>query len=203
MSSIDEKIQRAQAAQSARPIHKDVTVSLDSALADERTNLMQEVGRLNREREARGEAVKDTLALAPETADLDKRLNSIARKLRHIDRLEHDSLVTIRGYRIPGPQWMDLKAACPPRLNSAIDRGAGYNVNELTTAALAVGGRIVEGDAEIQRTPEEWTVMLELLSGGEFEKVANLIYQVNVSDSQRRTDELKNYSEAALASDKK
>lgn len=203
MSSTDEKIERAKAAQSARPIHKDVTVSLDSALADERTALMEEVGRLNRERAAREAAASETLALAADTADLDKRLNQIASKLKKIDQVEHDSLVVIRAYRVPGPQWMDMKAAFPPRLNSAIDRGAGYNVNELTTGALVASGRIVEDGAEVERDVEGWTVLLELLSGGEFEKVANLIYQLNVSDSQRRTDELKNYSEAALASDKK
>jgi hypothetical protein len=99
---------------------------------------------------------------------------------------------------VDGPQ-----SCVPARLNSAIDRGAGYNVNTLTTAALVGSGRVLEGDVEAERDVEGWTVLLELLSGGEFEKVANLIYQVNVSDSQRRTDELKNYSEAALASAKK
>jgi hypothetical protein len=114
MSSTDEKIKRAKAAQSVRPIHKDVTVSLDSALSDERAALMEEVGRLNRERAAREAAASETLALAADTADLDKRLNSIASKLKKIDNLERDSLITIRAYRVPGPEWMDLKAAFPP-----------------------------------------------------------------------------------------
>lgn len=201
--SIDDKIARAQAAQSARPIHKDITVSLDSALSDERDTLLQQIGELNREREARVEAASETLALSPEVDDLDKKLNQIGSKLKKIDRLEHDSLVTIRLYRAKGDEWMDLKAACPPRINSAIDRGVGYNVNTLTVAAVAASGVIIEDDTEVSKDLDGWTVLLALLSGGEFEKVADLVYQVNVGDANRRTESLKNFSEAATASAKK
>lgn len=203
MSSLDEKITRAQAAQATRPIHKDVTVSLDSALSDERAALLTEVGRLHTERKAREEKADETLGLVADTSDLDKRLNQIASKLKKIDNLERDTLITIRSYRASGGDWMELKAACPPRLNSAIDRGAGFNVNTLTIAACTKYGRVLDGDKELERSLEEWTVLLELLSGGEFERVVNLVYQVNVADALNRTETLKNYSEAALASEKK
>lgn len=203
MSSLDEKIARAQAAQSTRPIHKDITVSLDSALSEERESLLLELGRLDTERQGREAKAAETLGLVADTADLEKRINQIAAKLKKIDALERDTLITIRAYRMSGGDWMELKAGCPARLNSAIDRGAGYNVNALTIAACAGFGRVVDGDTEIERSLDEWTVLLELLSGGEFEKVANLVYQVNVYDSIHRTEILKNSYEATLASDKK
>ena len=203
MSSIDEKVGRAQAAQSARPIYKEIVVSLDSVLADERTELIRQIGAVNAERQSIIDAASGTLALAPDTSAVDKRANALAAKVKKIDRLEQDSLVTIRVYRLPGDKWLDLKAACPPRLNSAIDQGAGYNVSTLTVAACAEAGRIVEGDEEITRTTDEWVALLALLSGGEFELVADLVYQVNVWDSKKRTDDLKKYSKAATASAKK
>jgi hypothetical protein len=203
MSSYGEKIVRAQAAQSARPIYKDVTVSLDSALADERAELIRQIGALNQERQSIVDAAKGVLTLSPDTSAVDKKANAIAAKIKKIDRLEQDSLITVRVYRAKGDEWMDLKAGNPARLNSAIDRGVGYNVNTLTVAACVLHGRVVEGEQESQPTQDEWASLFALLAGGEFERIVDLVYQVNVADSQQRTESLKNYFEAATASAKK
>ena len=203
MSSIDEKIARAQAAQSARPIFKDVTVSLDSQLADERAALLQQLGVLNQERQALVDAAKGTLTLAPDTAAMDKEANAVAAKIKKIDRLEQDSLVTIRVYRLKGDQWIDTVAGHPARGNSAIDRGVGYNVNTLTVAVLVTHGRIIDGDKEVTRTLDEWAVLTGLLAGGDFVRIVNAVFEINVLDAQKRTESLKNSFEAATASAKK
>lgn len=203
MSSFGDKIGKAQAAQAARPAYKDVTVSLDSHLVDEREKLLADLAALDKQRDTILAAVADTLALKPDTSSIDRKMNAITRKLEKLDEAEQDTLVTIRIYRAPGDEWMDLKAACPARANSAIDRGVGYNINTLTKAACVKYGRVVDGDTETVQTLEEWESFFPLLAGSEFERICDVTYGVNVGESQRRTEALKKASAVAAAYAKK
>ncbi|MBS1674644.1 MAG: hypothetical protein JSS74_11860, partial [Actinobacteria bacterium] len=127
--SFEDKIARAQAAQEARPRYKEVPVSLESELSEERDRLMQQIGELTAEREQIIAAAAGVLTLAPDTRTVDRKLNQVAKKIQHIDELDRDNLITVRVYKLGGDAWLDLVAGHPPRGNSAIDLGSGYNVN--------------------------------------------------------------------------
>lgn len=200
--SFEDKIARAQAAQEARPRYKEVPVSLESELSEERDRLMQQIGELTAEREQIIAAAAGVLTLAPDTRTVDRKLNQVAKKIQHIDELDRDNLITVRVYKLGGDAWLDLVAGHPPRGNSAIDLGSGYNVNTGTLAALITHGRVVDDGEERQLTDAQWAALIELI-GGQFMALADAVYEVNVRDAQKRTAALKNSFEAALASAKK
>lgn len=200
--SFDEKVARAKAAQEQAPAHKDVPVSLDSPLTEERGRVLGELGTLGKERE-RVLAQEQRLTMAPDTSSIDARMNELGERLKQIDELDQENLITVRLYRHRGGDWLDLVAGHPPRLNSAMDRQLGYNVNTGTIAALVSHGRILDGDEELVRDDTTWITLTELLSGGEFVKLANAVCDLNFVDAQNRTAALKNFSGAALASDQK
>lgn len=203
MSSISEKIAAAKAAQEKNRPHVDVTVSLDTSLQEERDRLNAEADQLDVERARIVKSASETLALEPDTTAVDKRLKSVEAKLAKLDDIERDRLVTICIYRAPGDQWFELKAAHPARLNSVLDRSVEYNTLTLTKAAVQQYGVIIDGQTETPPTDDEWAEIWPLLSGGAFSEIADAVYGLNVGESLRQVERLKNSFEAATASAKK
>jgi len=190
--SISEKIAAAKAQQEKTPSHKDLVLSLDSSLVEERNRLLSERESLKGEREARISIAAGTLALAPDTDGVDKKIAAVDRKLAKVDEADRESLVTFRLYRAPGDEWFDMKATHPVRVNSAIDRGVGYNTSTLTKEAAQRFAFVADGDTETQPTEDEWADMWPLLAGGEFEQLVDAVYVLNVADSRERVERLKN-----------
>lgn len=190
--SLDDKINAAKNAQEKNPPHKDVTVTLDATLLEERNAILAELSRLDVQREAIIAEASQSLALNPDTAGVDKQVASAERKLKKLDAQEKDTLVTIRVYRYRGDEWFVIKSLNPPRVNSAMDRAVGYDVATLTKQAVETKGVIVDGGTESQPTETQWADLWPLLAGAGFEALADAVYVLNSAEPLERVERLKN-----------
>ena len=200
MSTFAEK--KAAALAAKRP-HRDVTVTLDIGLSEERTALIKAHSALTDEREAILKSDDRRLTSVPDTTDVDKRIAAIDKKVMALAKREAGTLVTLRFYKVPGDEWADLTATHPIRENSTLDRRFGYNMHGVCRASAVTYGRVLDGDIELEQSEAEWDEIWHLLGGSEFSDVANAIYNQNEFEPAQRLERLKNFSEAATASAKK
>lgn len=203
MSSIDEKIARAKKAQEEHRPFRDVPVTLDTEVSDERNALLDEWESLNGERRRMLEPDDQRLAMAPDTSEVDKKLKAVDRKLQAVNARQLDTLIIVRVYKLPGDAWAELVARNPRREGVKFDEEHGYNIHAVTKHAVAAFGRLVEGDEVKPLEPEQWEAIWPLLGGNEFGDIADQVYFLNILEPALRSARLKNSYEAALASAKK
>ena len=174
MSTFAEKKAAAKAA--ARKF-KDVVVSLDAGLSDERDELTQQLA-----------AAKDTK---------DKRLtqkadtSKIEARIAEIEAAERDTLTTVRLYRLDPFAWVKLQGA------------NGFDLKATCMASLPEHARVLDGDTELEQTAEEWAELFTLTSVPDLTNVFNAVYELNVDEPAQRLERVKNSLEAATASAKK
>jgi hypothetical protein len=157
--------------------YRDVTVMLDGEKAIERDALIEEItkaadapvdGRLGKD------PVKETRA-----------------KLEALEDEMRDSLVTIRVRALPTDKWNKICAAHPARDGVAVDKTKGYNIVEVTKAAVETGGHLVEDGKTETVEAAEWPAFWEALSGGDFDRFWFAIYGLNEQDGWLGVDFLK------------
>ena len=174
MSTFAEKKAKAKA---AKPKFKDVVVSLDAGLSDERDELLRQIA-----------AAKDTkdkrLTQKVDTAALEARI-------AEIEAQERDSLTTVRLYRLDPLEWMELQSA------------NGFDLTKTCSASLPEHARVLDGETELVQTADEWAELFTLTSAPDLTNVLNAVYELNVNEPAERLARVKNSSEAATASAKK
>lgn len=183
--------EKLAAAKAARP-YRDQAIILDQPISDEIAALEAEL----------------------ETADSDSRLasKSPAEEIQErLDELAEEgaaSTETIRVYRMPGRDWVNLTSKCPLRPEVAVDRAYGYNVDAVIEAALRyrdpkTGATYAfrrDGDSNVEITDDEWTELFSVISGREFGLIRDAVYVLNEYEPQERLNELVKGSGAASRS---
>lgn len=196
------------AAQAAPPEHRDVSVVLDRAVAEQVDALNARIVQLETEHDEkaegfeaeREEVLRDQRFSDPRPAEIDARatetLEALQEQIRNLaeerDALVEGTLVTLRFTKLPGQAWSGITSHHPMRVNVTIDRLAQYNYHEAAKEAAAYvdpdtgtryGVRVTRDDDgnEALETleAEQWATLLELLSGGEFERIAQALFDMN------------------------
>lgn len=103
-------------------------------------------------------------------------------------------VVALKFYRSDGKVWTGITAKCPARIHSPIDRQYGYDYQLAARAAAVVDGRVMDGEKELKRTPEQWDALFDVLAGGDLEKIHSAVWQLNAYDPQVRLVEAKKAS---------
>lgn len=200
MATFAEK--KAAAKKAARSF-KDVTVSMDAGLSAERDTLMQSRADLQHELEGLQNPSDQRLAQKPDTTAVDAKITAVDKKLAKIVKQEHDTLVTIRVYKIPPVEWGDLTVEHPPRKGVELDANFGCDMRAVCRAAAVDHARIIDGTDELAQTAEEWDENWLLVSTPDFNEFVEAVFHVNVAEPAMRLVRLKNSYEAATASNKK
>jgi len=118
-------------------------------------------------------------------SDLDALLDAAKeRKTAEPDSRTHEVLIgedvwTLRFDAMDSRAWGDVTAANPLRPDSPIDRRYGYDFNGAArSAAPLCGVRVVDGKDE-SLTPAQWEKVFDIISGGESNKIASDIFEMN------------------------
>ncbi|MGY2747206.1 hypothetical protein [Arthrobacter sp. UYCu723] len=170
MSKLKQKTDRATFK------YRDVTVMLDGEKAVERDALI--------ELTQAAEPPADSRLGKDPAAEAKKKLAALEDEMR-------ESLVTIRIRALDTDRWNAICAAQPPREGVALDRPKGYNVVEVTKAAVEAGGHMIEDGKTEPVDPTEWPAFWESLSGGDFDRFWFAVYGLNEQDGWLGVDFLK------------
>lgn len=187
MSGFSERLAAAKAA--PRPT-KDVQVLLDDDLAAKREALQNEIDAV------RAESEND-----PRLTGVNPTEGKLQKKLDALLKASDEALVTLRFTRLPGDKWADITARCPVRVDAPIDRQYGYNMQAASMIAAPLCGVRVEGDVEVpltvtkatEETPavNEWADLFTTITGHEFIRIMDAIYEMNEYAPAERINSLK------------
>lgn len=183
MTSFSDRLKAAQAAP-AKTI--TVPVLIDGAISARIAELEAEIRSLDVQRDDRLTAPDPTQKLRDEIAALEDAAA--------------DSVVDLVFERLPGDLWADLTARNPMRVDSAIDREFGYNVDGATfSACLAERGghafawRIDDDGSTATLSDDEWQALLfgGVLSGHDVENIRDAVFTLNEWEPQQKLDAAK------------
>jgi len=111
-------------------------------------------------------------------------------------------LRTFRFKEMEGPDWAELTARHPVRLESIVDRQYGYNFHAVCKDAARYSGTVLEDDGEyVKVKPDTWKKMWPQLTGHDFTKLCDAIWSLNEWEPSQRVERL--LKESGLASDSK
>lgn len=181
MSTFSERLAAAKAAE--KPA-REVVITLDSGLSEQRAELQEKI--------ARAEAEKDDRLGLKSLAD------DLREQLEELNLAAADSLITLRFTRVSGADWAELTARCPVRLDAAIDRQYGYNMHAVCKLAAPLSGVLVDGDEVSTLSADEWADLFNTISGFEFMRIVDAIYELNEYEPAVRVNELKKELSARL-----
>lgn len=174
MTTFSERL--AAAKQAPKPF-REVTVTLDADIAEQREQLRSQIEFERKNNDAR-------LAVKSKADELQEQLDEL-------NELVSESLVTLRFTRLSGVEWAELTARCPVRLDAAIDRQYGYNMHAVCRLAAPLsGGILVEGEVN-SLSDSEWVDLFETVSGFEFNRIVDAIYELNEYEPAMRVSALK------------
>lgn len=185
MSNFKERLTAAKDA--AKP-YRDVVVSLDADISEQRALLRSQIDAARKSNDAR-------LAAKSEADELQEKLDEL-------NELVAESLVTLRFTRLSGVEWAEITARCPMRLDAPIDRQYGYNMHSACKLAAPVsGGRLEDGvvvPLEVTDQVNEWQILFDTISGHEFSIIVDAIYELNEYEPAARITQLKKESATLL-----
>jgi len=99
-----------------------------------------------------------------------------------------------------GPDWAELTARHPVRLESPVDRQYGYNFAGVCKDAAKFSGRLHEGDEWVKVDPKTWDKLWPALSGHDVNVLYNAIWSLNEWEPSQRVERLKKESRLAAGS---
>jgi hypothetical protein len=173
---------RLAAAKTAKPRFRDVSVVLDSDVAEQIATLEAE-----RDEAAAKHAEDARFGMVDPSVELGDKID----KLRESAVDETDVL---RFYKMDGLAWAALIAEHPPRPNVLLDLRYGFNLHAVVPNVAPQTGRVVDGDEELTLTREEWKDLLSILSGYEVERIADAVFTLNEWDPQQAVERAKKAS---------
>jgi hypothetical protein len=202
--SISDLLGRAKA---APPEHRDVSVVLERAVAEQLDALNRRIGELEQQHDdaaagfdaERADLDRDIRMADPRPAELAGRekdtLDGLRTQITELEQ-ERDALLdgvvlTLRFTKLPGQAWSEITSRNPARIDVSIDRIYGYNYHETAKQAAPYvddegrhyGQRVTAADdgSEVLEDiePEHWADLFTLLAGGEFERIATLLFEMN------------------------
>jgi hypothetical protein len=156
--------------------YRDVTVMLDGEKAAERDALIEAIA-------ASQDPVDSRITVDP-AADARKALAALEDEMR-------EALVTVRLRALPTDKWNAIVAKFPPRDGVAADQRKGWDVVEVTKAAVEAGGHLIEDGKTEPVDADEWPAFWESLSGGDFDRFWIAAYTLNEQDGWMGVDFLK------------
>lgn len=193
--------------------------SLQSEYDEQETRFIQE----------KAELAKDTRFSDPRPGELAEREAKTLGELREKidarvaerDALLADAAITLRFFKLPGQDWARITSTSEARPGVTMDSLYGYNYHAVAKVAAAYvdeekdggrryGARVIEEPAEgdaggtTERLehlePEQWEDLWNLLSGGEFDRIALQIFDLNDYTPRRRAEAARKASRAGSAS---
>jgi hypothetical protein len=204
--TLEERLQKAQAARKAKRLSRDVDVALDQDLSAKLETidakigeLEQEIGALEREKERLGPDLR--LGEAKRPKEIDDRIEEIEKRIEELiaERAEaaDGTLATFRFEQVDGQIWSEITTRNPPRPGVNIDSKYGYNWTESAKQAATVNGVLVhkataEDGTETEElepvTPAQWGIIWELLSGHDFGEIVDVVWTMNEFGPERTVD---------------
>ena len=181
----------AAAKEKGRP-SRVVTVCLDADISARLAVLEDE-----RDDALHAERQDGRLAKKSRATELNKQIEAVRAEFA-------DALVDLKFTRLIGSAWLELIAHNPPRPDNVADNGVfGYNFHAVTREAAEVSGVVVEGDEDRELSESEWDDLFGIISGGDHQRVADVIYALNEAESLRAVELGKALRAAARDSEKK
>ena len=118
-----------------------------------------------------------------------------------IDVLIGGELVTLVFARADGKAWAGECARYPMRLGVKIDEAYGYDFHRVVMAISPTTGKQLVDGVESVLTEEQWQGIYAegVLSGHDFEKIADAVWALNEWGPQSRVAALKKASRVASA----
>ena len=156
--------------------YRDVTVMLDGEKAAERDALLEAV--------ATADGAPDLRLGVDPAKEARKRLTALEDEMR-------ESLVTFRIRALPTDKWNALTAKFPPRKDNILDERKGYNIVDVTKAAVEAGGHLYDDGKTEPVEESEWPALWENLSAGDFDRFWITTYTLNEQDGWMGVDFLK------------
>jgi hypothetical protein len=139
-------------------------------------------------------------AIEAEITSLEKDRDALRDEIMALEPEFADTLVDLKFVRVPGDEWAEMVMHNPIRQDVLIDKVLGYNVPAVTRVAALKYGFVVEGDADIQLTADQWDQLFNTISGSEMTNVLNTIYSLNAGEPEQAVEIAKKASAAMLAS---
>lgn len=96
-----------------------------------------------------------------------------------------------------GPDWAELTARHPVRLESPIDRQYGYNYAGVCKDAAKYSGRLLEDGEWVKVDPKTWDKMWPTLSGHDVNRLYDAVWALNEWNPSQRVERLKKESTPA------
>lgn len=108
-------------------------------------------------------------------------------------------LVEIVFERVDGKLWASQCAKYAPRPDVPIDRNYGYNFHQVVISVSPESGRLVTDDGLLPLDDDQWRGIYAegVLSGHDFQRVADAIWQVNEWGPQQKVAALSKASARA------
>jgi len=156
--------------------YRDVTVMLDGEKAAERDALL--------ELASAEEPPVDARLGADPAKEARKQLKALEDEMR-------DALVTFRIRALPTDKWNALIAKFPARDGNVLDNRKGYNIVEVTKAAVEAAAHLIEDGKTEPVEADEWPALWANLSGGDFDRFWIATYTLNEQDGWMGVDFLK------------
>lgn len=183
MLTFDERLAAAKAAKETAPESRDVEIILDAGLGKKVDDLTEELTATRAE-----EAADNRLAQSFE------RTAAVQAKLDAARAEAAEMVVTLRFVELPAAQWVDVKAACPVRLDSDIDRHYGFNADKAGVLASPLCGARVDGDELVELTDQQWRDLFATIRGAELSRIADAHFDLNEYGPTRRLEDAKKVS---------
>ena len=125
--------------------------------------------------------------------DIDKLLTAevVTPKSDPVPLIIGGELVEVIFYRAEGTAWAECTSRHPVRADVLIDMRYGYNFHGVCFEIAPKTGRLLDGDDEVELSPEKWGKILDAVSGNEVSAVANAIWALNEWDPAQLVKSLK------------
>jgi hypothetical protein len=184
VASFKEKLSAAKGVE--RP-SVTVSVCLDPEVAARRSELQAKI---------------DAEKAKPQDDRVGKKSPVVAlqEELDGLNAAEVDALVEIRVERAAGMEWGLVVGRYPARPDSPFDLRFGFNINELVASEGRRWAKYREGDdwlpfdykAKSRDTVEvnEWRDLCAAVSGADFEKLTDAVFELNVWEPFQRRERL-------------
>jgi hypothetical protein len=113
-------------------------------------------------------------------------------------------LVTLKFYELLAEDWANITAACPPDLQSEMDRHYGYNIRNVAVLAAKNNAVVVEDGEEIKPRVvpgeiDEWDDLFAVIAGSERNKITDAVLNLNQYAPDKRVADAKKALAVALA----